>query len=60
MFITLTHRTGRALVNVDHIVSIVEHEGRVYISPRVGRLTEIVETYDDVIAKIENSRSKVW
>lgn len=60
MFITLTHANGRALVNVSYIIGIVEFGGKVFVSTRVGEPIEIFETYDDVIAKIENSRTKVW
>jgi hypothetical protein len=60
MFITLTHSTGRALLNIDHIIGVVEHEGKVYVSPRVGDAVEVFETYDDIIKRIEDSRGKVW
>lgn len=60
MFITLTHATGRALINVDHLIAVVEHEGRVFVSPRVGDAQEVFETYDDIMRRIEDSRSKVW
>jgi hypothetical protein len=60
MFITLTHATGRALMNIEHIIAVVEHEGKVYVGPRVGEALEVFETYDDIMAKIENGRSKVW
>jgi hypothetical protein len=62
MFITLTHKTGRALINIEHIIGIVEHEGRVYLNCR-GENTEpleVFETYDDVVARIELGRGKVW
>lgn len=60
MFITLTHATGRALINVEHIVGIVEHEGQVFVGSRGAEALEVFETYDDIMRRIEDSRSKVW
>lgn len=60
MFITLTHATGRALLNIEHIVAVVEHEGKVYVMPRVGEPLEVFETYDDIMRRIEDGRGKVW
>ena len=61
MFITLTHKTGRALINIEHIIGIVEDEGRVYLSCRgESEALEVFETYDDVVARIELGRGKVW
>lgn len=60
MFITLTHQTGRVLINIDHLVGVIEHEGKVYVSPRIGESLEVFEDYDDIMARIEQSRTKVW
>jgi len=60
MFITLTHATGRALMNIEHIVAVIEHEGKVYVMPRVGEPLEVFEAYDDIMRRIEDSRGKVW
>lgn len=60
MFITLTHPTGRALFNIEHIVAVVEHEGKVYVRPRDGEALEVFETYDDIMRRIEDGRGKVW
>ena len=60
MFITLTHQTGRVLINIDHLVGVIEHEGKVYVSPRIGEPLEVFEDYDDIMARIEQSRTKVW
>lgn len=60
MFITLTHATGRALLNIEHVVAVVEHEGKVYVMPRVGEPLEVFETYDDIMRRIEDGRGKVW
>jgi hypothetical protein len=60
MFITLTHSGGRALINIEHIIAIVEHDGEVYVSPRVGEAVEVFEKYDDIMSRIEHSRGKVW
>lgn len=60
MFITLTHATGRALINVDHIIGIVEHGGKVFVGSRDGEPLEVFETYDDIVARIEQGRTKVW
>jgi hypothetical protein len=61
MFITLTHATGRILANIDQIIAIVEHNGKVYVGTR-GQTepAEVFETYDDIMARIEQSRTKVW
>lgn len=60
MFITLTHQTGRVLINIDHLVGVTEHEGKVYVSPRIGEPLEVFETYDDIMTRIELSRTKIW
>lgn len=60
MFITLTHQTGRVLINIDHLVGVIEHEGKVYVSPRIGEPLEVFEAYDDIMTRIEQSRTKVW
>ena len=60
MFITLTHQTGRALINIDHLVGVIEHEGKVYVSPRIGEPLEVFEAYDDIMDRIEQSRTKIW
>ncbi len=60
MFITLTHATGRALMNIEHIVAVIEHEGKVYVMPRVGEPLEVFEAYDDIMRRIEDGRGKVW
>ena len=60
MFITLTHKTGRVLINIDHLVAVIEHEGKVYVSPRIGEPLEVFEAYDDIMTRIEQSRTKIW
>jgi hypothetical protein len=60
MFINLTRATGRILMNIEHIVGIVEHEGKVIIVARIGEPVEVFETYDDIIKRIEDSRGSVW
>lgn len=60
MFITLTHQTGRVLINIDHLVGVIEHEGKVYVSPRIGEPLEVFEAYDDIMTRIEQSRTKIW
>jgi hypothetical protein len=60
MFINLTHATGRILINIEHIIGMVEHEGKVIIAPRIGEPVEVFETYDDIMERIEDSRGSVW
>lgn len=60
MFITLTHQTGRVLINIEHLVGVIEDEGKVYVSPRIGGRLEVFEAYDDIMTRIEQSRTKVW
>ncbi len=60
MFISLTHAEGRALVNIEQIVGIVEYKGNVLVSTRVGDPVTVFETYDDIVRRIEDSRGKVW
>jgi hypothetical protein len=61
MFITLTHASGRALINIEHIIGVVEHDGKVYVVPRPnGDTLEVFETYDDIMNRIESSKGKVW
>ena len=60
MFINLTHATGRILMNIEHIIGIIEHEGKVIIGPRIGEPVEVFETYDEIITRINASRQKVW
>ena len=61
MFINLTHATGRILMNIEHIVGIVEHEGKVLVSPRIGDPVEVLETYEDIMKRIDwPRRGSVW
>lgn len=60
MFITLTHALGRALVNIEHIISVIEYDGSVYVNTRGGEELEVFETYDDIMNRIESSKGKVW
>ena len=62
MFIDLTHTNeGRILVNVEHIVSIVEEAGIVLLAVRdASEGVEVLETYDDIMSRINTSRQKVW
>jgi hypothetical protein len=54
-FLNVTHANGRALVNVRHMVGVIENEGKVYVAAAVGTPMEVLETYDDVIEMINNS-----
>lgn len=47
-------------MNVEHIIAVVEHEGKVYVGPRGGEPVEVFETYDDIMQRIMTSRAKVW
>jgi len=60
MFITLTHSTGRALLNVEKIIGVIEHEGKVYIaSEGATEPLQPVESYDEIMSRIEHSKGKV-
>ena len=62
MFINLTHTNeGRILVNVEHIVAITEEAGKVFLAVRdANDAVEVLETYDDIIFRINASVQKVW
>lgn len=60
MFITLTHSTGRILVNINSLTAVVQHNGQVYIATQgsdpvknVAHHIMVSETYDDIVARIE-------
>lgn len=58
-FITLTHSSGRALINLRHMTGVVEHEGKVYVGATRGESLEVFETYDDIIAQIKMNHTEV-
>jgi hypothetical protein len=62
MFINLTHNNnGRVLLNVEHIISIVEEDGMILVVARdAPHALEVLETYDEIITRINASRQKVW
>lgn len=47
MFITLTHADKRALINVEHIVAIVQELGGVSIVDRIEQGRRVVQRFGD-------------
>lgn len=61
MFINLTSTTGgRVLLNVENVSAIVEHEGSVYVVPKVGEPAIVRESYDEIMSRIDDSKGKIW
>ena len=54
-FLNLTHANGRALVNVRHMVGVIEQDGKVYVAAGGGDPMVVLETYDEIIEIINNS-----
>jgi malate/lactate dehydrogenase len=54
-FLNLTHANGRALVNIRHMVGVVEQDGTVYVIGRhAGDPMVVLETYDEIMEMIDN------
>ena len=55
-FITVTHASGRAIININHISAILEDDGKIYIGSSVEghQPLEVLETYDDIIYKLQS------
>lgn len=56
-FISLSYTDGRALINVDEIVGIIEVDGKAYISVNKTGTDPIqsLENFDEIIAKLGQS-----
>ena len=52
-FLSLTHANGRALINVRHMIGVVEHDGKGYVgSHGADNPMVVLETYDEIMEMI--------
>jgi hypothetical protein len=60
-FIVLTNEDGgtKVLINLRHLTAVVEHQGKVYVSIINGTPSPVLETVDDIIARIEVNKGNV-
>jgi hypothetical protein len=60
-FILLTHQDGggRVLINLRHLKAVVEYQGKTYVSINDGTPDVVLETVDDIIARIEVNKGNV-
>ena len=59
-FIVLTNKDGtRSIINLRHMIAVVEHEGETYVSVISGTPSVVLETVDDIMARIETNRGNV-
>lgn len=59
-FILLTNEDGtKSVVNLHYVTAIVEHESKTYIAILNGTPSVVLETVDDIMARIEINRGNV-
>jgi hypothetical protein len=59
-FIVLTHQDGgRVIINLRYLKTVVEHEGKTYVSINDVTTETVLETVDDIIARIEVNKGNV-
>jgi hypothetical protein len=60
-FIVLTHQDGggRVIINLRHLKAVVEHEGKTYVAINDGTPETVLETMDDIVARIEANKGNV-
>ena len=55
-FILLTNEDGtKSVVNLRHLVASVEHEGKTYVTTIGGTPSVVLETVDDIVARLETN-----
>lgn len=53
-FIVLTNEDGtKSLINLRHLLAVVEHEGMTYVSVLNGNPSTVLETVDTIMARLE-------
>ena len=60
-FIVLTNEDGtKSLINLRHLLAVVEHEGNTYVSALSGEPSIVLETVGDIMSRLEtNTRVSV-
>jgi hypothetical protein len=54
-FIALTIEDGtKSLINLRHIIAVVEHEGKTYVSATEGSPVAVLETVGDIVYRLRN------
>lgn len=59
-FILLTNTAGtKSLANLHYITAIVEHEGKTYVAILNGTPAAVLETVDEIAARIQINKGNV-